>query len=537
MTLPPNCLPPENAASSGDLLAVLGQPASTPADGQPAAPFADLLAGVAPAVVTCTPPPLILIAPPAETASQPVVNPLPAMYSSYCYTTLLQPATLEEAPASPDKPVAEIVSPDVAPAKEDEGALLLAYQLIAGQWVPQPVNPPAQPAKLQESAVAPASLAVAEENPAQVTSIGRCAGFAQQQSEVTTARRIAGKEVTPDKNAFSKTVATRDDAEPFAATSKTVVTRDDAEPFATTSKTVAATAVGEVRRPQQPEAKTPVTSATTVPLAGFDEVKSPVASTITNTSKLELPAAPKSENTTLNIASASEIAPTNIAENSTPLASPAQPFRPANMTSVKFAAPGSEAPAETAPGGNPLSREQEKKTLVADIKGVKPTGRQIGTSAANRDYSMPYSAANKISAPSDTALPQSPQTGGMQNGTTAPVAETSSASSVQAPRLVQEIRAIADRISTIDRNTVEVRFDFNESDRLSVRVEYRDGTVHTTFRTNSEPLREAIAREWQVQAVTAGPAEPRSYRVAEPVFSSNQVAASTDLSQSGLGSG
>ena len=37
----------------------------------------------------------------------------------------------------------------------------------------------------------------------------------------------------------------------------------------------------------------------------------------------------------------------------------------------------------------------------------------------------------------------------------------------------------------MERNSVEVKFNFSEQERLSVKVEYRDGTVQATFRSDS----------------------------------------------------
>jgi hypothetical protein len=94
----------------------------------------------------------------------------------------------------------------------------------------------------------------------------------------------------------------------------------------------------------------------------------------------------------------------------------------------------------------------------------------------------------------------------------------------QAAQMVREIHEIADKVASIERNSVEVKFHFGENERLSVRVEYRDGAVQATFHTNSTALREALAREWQTQAVAAS--EPRQYRLADPIFVSPAANAS-----------
>jgi hypothetical protein len=200
---------------------------------------------------------------------------------------------------------------------------------------------------------------------------------------------------------------------------------------------------------------------------------------------------------------------------------------------VKFAGPSASRRAESSSGVNTSSDGGEKKIVVVDGEPVSSTRLNVGTSGANRDMSMPYSANNKspaadFSGPVHVVSPES-----IKSGPTANVAETTTPVTVQAPRLVQEIREIADRISVIDRNSVEVRFDFSDADRLSVRVEYRDGTVHTTFRTDSHQLRDAISHEWQLQSTAA---DQPSYRLAEPIFKASETS-QQDFSSLGDGSG
>jgi hypothetical protein len=196
-----------------------------------------------------------------------------------------------------------------------------------------------------------------------------------------------------------------------------------------------------------------------------------------------------------------------------------QTLLPARQTSLgtpeKFAASGAPARDELRPGVNPSNQLGERKTLAADRKWLSLNVPDVGTDTANREVAMPYSATSKpdavVSLTAGHSVPA-----GIQANTTTALSDAKAPIAVEAPRLVHEIRAIADRLSVINRNAVEVRFDFSDSDRLSVRVEYRDGTVHTTFRTDSAQLRDAISHEWQGQAATA---EQRSYRMADPVFS------------------
>lgn len=71
--------------------------------------------------------------------------------------------------------------------------------------------------------------------------------------------------------------------------------------------------------------------------------------------------------------------------------------------------------------------------------------------------------------------------------------------------------------------SVQLRLKFGGED-LSVRVELRDGAVHTDFRTDSPALREAISREWQAVAASA---PGQLQRFLDPVFSPAS-SASTD---------
>ena len=71
--------------------------------------------------------------------------------------------------------------------------------------------------------------------------------------------------------------------------------------------------------------------------------------------------------------------------------------------------------------------------------------------------------------------------------------------------------------------SVQLHLRFGGED-LSVRVEVRDGAVHTDFHTDSPELRSALNREWQVMAAQS-PEEMR--RFLDPVFSSSPASADT----------
>ncbi|PTY08794.1 hypothetical protein DB347_04280 [Opitutaceae bacterium EW11] len=214
----------------------------------------------------------------------------------------------------------------------------------------------------------------------------------------------------------------------------------------------------------------------------------------------------------------------------TPASSAAQPDAPVVATAAATASapapakasqrPGeklAEEPASTAvSGGKTPGVRGKNASLTTEDKEVKATSARVGTTAANWGKPMfeesrktPSAAAEvqfgtpALSSPAATEFSATPS--------------TSPATQTHASQLVHEIREIADGLWAVDRNSVEVKFNFGENDRLSVRVEYRDGAVQATFRTDSPEIRDIIAREWQTQSSSA----ERPYRVADPLFSSS----------------
>ena len=65
-------------------------------------------------------------------------------------------------------------------------------------------------------------------------------------------------------------------------------------------------------------------------------------------------------------------------------------------------------------------------------------------------------------------------------------------------------------------HTVNLGFKFGE-ENLSVRVEMRDGQVHTQFSTDSNELRAAITSEWQSFSDSSS---SRTFHFTDPVFTS-----------------
>jgi hypothetical protein len=346
-------------------------------------------------------------------------------------------------------------SEDSSSADSEQNAMLLAYQFIAGQWVPQPVVPTAVP-ELNSTLTfaAQTSSNALPDTP----SVGL--GMAPFQNSQPGPEQKAGQKITGPI-----TVQTSEKATP--------------PPTGAVSSGENTTAVS------RPDEKSPFSDLPGTKVS--DGVLLPTQE------KTDLAAV------TDSVASGTQtqIPGTRITQSRTELL----------QAPEKFAASNTPNRSGSASGVNPSNSKGERKSLSIDNKELTSEPTNVGTGTANREIAMPYSAVNKSPAVEFSTIVGD----GVQAKASAeaPVA-------AQASRLVQEIRQIADRISVIDRNSVDVRFDFSATERLSVRVEYRDGTVHTTFRTDSSQLRDAISHEWQAQSAAA---EQRPYRMSEPVFS------------------
>ena len=96
---------------------------------------------------------------------------------------------------------------------------------------------------------------------------------------------------------------------------------------------------------------------------------------------------------------------------------------------------------------------------------------------------------------------------------------------VQASHATAAVEATLDAVERVNdtaHSSVELKLSFGDDTRLAVRVELRDGTVHTTFRTDSSELRQALASEWRQQAPTAvATSSDQSVKLADPTFTSS----------------
>ena len=199
-------------------------------------------------------------------------------------------------------------------------------------------------------------------------------------------------------------------------------------------------------------------------------------------------------------------------------------LRPGIQSAEKFASLEAK---QAAAGGLPPSGPIKIQSEAAALEKVETTAPALGTSAANWGKLMPQDTRNTLDL-----LPQPGSAGAvLETGSTLSAtparSEGVSQPASQAVEMVREIREIADGLSQVERNSVEVEFDFGSRERLSVRVEYRDGVVQATFKTDSAELRDAIAREWRQSAGN----DSRPYRVADPVFTSSGFSFSGDASR------
>jgi hypothetical protein len=188
--------------------------------------------------------------------------------------------------------------------------------------------------------------------------------------------------------------------------------------------------------------------------------------------------------------------------------------------SEKIAATFDSGVSRVASGVNSPIQSDKNNFLSVDVKELVSDKPVVGTGAANWGDSMNQDSRSTpfVARLIDGALSLlgTSQAGAATIERPSEPAPASTVTTAQAAQLVSEIRDIADGLWAVERNSVEVRFHFSENERLSVKVEYRDGVVQTTFRTDSPELRDTIAREWQVQVASASDARP--YRVADPVF-------------------
>lgn len=174
----------------------------------------------------------------------------------------------------------------------------------------------------------------------------------------------------------------------------------------------------------------------------------------------------------------------------------------------------------------------ERNFVLTEQKAVTPQTAGAGIAVAQSDEHMSAAPTEEFRVshkPQDaSALPARPDFQVAQppmERISMPATEPAGQSF--ALRAVETVTGLAEAqfAASMQRaGAVHLRLKFGGED-LSVHVALRDGVVHTSFRTDSVQLRDAIAREWQA-VVAQSPAQMMRY--VEPVFAP---------ASSGVGSG
>jgi hypothetical protein len=191
----------------------------------------------------------------------------------------------------------------------------------------------------------------------------------------------------------------------------------------------------------------------------------------------------------------------------------------AQTATEKFADRGSR---QNGSGGDSSNHSAKNDILDPDSKQVTNSATKVGTDTAIGRAPMTSNlhASANLAATSDVFATVSSSAASTTAGTHAIAVS-------HAAGLVHQINEIGEGLWRVDRQSVEVNFNFGDKDHLSVRVEYKDGQVQATFNTSSTELRTAITQAWNSQNSSSN---DRSYKMAEPIFnnSSNASFSSSD---------
>jgi len=194
-------------------------------------------------------------------------------------------------------------------------------------------------------------------------------------------------------------------------------------------------------------------------------------------------------------------------------AAPMAPF------GAKIAAAGPDSAGPVFSAG----KEPEKHPLETDKQKDTKASSPLGIGAAQVGSAMPPAASETavlvraLSPEASVAPAASPSTA---NAAPATAAAQSAAASAPVRATVDTVVRLVEAQASRGLQTVSaVNLNFQVgADDLAVRVEWRNGEVHTQFRTDSEDLRSALASQWQ--SVSPGLAD-RSVHFAPPVFASS----------------
>jgi hypothetical protein len=176
--------------------------------------------------------------------------------------------------------------------------------------------------------------------------------------------------------------------------------------------------------------------------------------------------------------------------------------------------------AAPAPAPFPLAAKAlvsgEKKTLITTEQSDRQAPGFVGIDAAQGESTMSADTPDLTAAVRLASLPNlAAPAATAPAAAAAPSASSESASARLAVDAVVKLVDAQTGRSQAPVSAVSLNFKFG-SDDLAIRVEWRNGEVHTQFRTDSADLRSALASQWQAMAPSAA---GRTTQFADPVFS------------------
>jgi hypothetical protein len=190
---------------------------------------------------------------------------------------------------------------------------------------------------------------------------------------------------------------------------------------------------------------------------------------------------------------------------------------PAQTVSAEANSAGLVQP-ESAAVRNVPSAFAERKILNSGYKALADDANVAGIAGAKRYRAM-------ISDITSTAGSMTPSAEHAVAGAVSAVAQGLQVADVAATEAMAPVsrafEAVQDAVENLKasrQNVVEVTLSEGQDSPLHIRIEYRDGVVHTAFRTESPELREHLARDWQ-SSMSGLTTTDSGVRLADPVFS------------------
>jgi len=192
--------------------------------------------------------------------------------------------------------------------------------------------------------------------------------------------------------------------------------------------------------------------------------------------------------------------------------------RASNTTvpTVEFSA----SPARQSSGRSPIVEEKNRQHPAEDVETWGRGAAGIGNAKSHANMSTAFQIAP--SAEPATAQPTLADwlTEGLARlgsaASQASVHESASPAS-QAGQLVERVEKAVETLQSHAGKVVRFEVGGPNEERLAVSMQLRDGVLQTVFQTNSQELRDVLARDW-TSSVSGSLQGDTALKVAEPVF-------------------